>query len=262
MAAPGSRVTSRFMAIPSCKVTTQSRAYSGAIERLRPARNSARIAIRRSTLTLEEIMRRYVSTLIIVLAAGVALAARQTSKPAPSTTGHAGHEAPAKTSRMSTAAKIKMALSAGPADITRNAAVVEPGENGQMKQLRAGTNGWVCMVQPETMCLDKEWQGWADAFMTKKDPQIKAVGIGYMLRGDNGASNTDPFATGPTADNQWVVSPAHIMVLTPDTKQLDALPTDWKNGGPWVMWKGTKYAHIMVPTTAMSKAAPASARKK
>ena len=41
------------------------------------------------------------------------------------------------------------------------------------------------------------------------------------------------------------------MVLTPDTKQLDALPTDWHSGGPWVMWKGTKYAHIMVPTTAM-----------
>ena len=162
---------------------------------------------------------------------------------------------------MSTAAKIKKALSAGPADITRNAAVVEPGEKGQMKQLRAGTNGWVCMVEPETMCLDKEWQGWADAFMNKKDPQSKAIGIGYMLRGDNGASNTDPFATGPTPDNQWVVSPAHIMVLTPDTKQLDALPTDPKNGGPFVMWKGTKYAHIMVPVTAMPKTPTATAKK-
>lgn len=77
------------------------------------------------------------------------------------------------------------------------------------------------------------------------------VGIAYMLKGDKGASNTDPFATAPTATNQWVVSPAHLMVLTPDTNQLAALPTDPHNGGPWVMWKGTKYAHIMVPTVPM-----------
>jgi hypothetical protein len=49
------------------------------------------------------------------------------------------------------------------------------------------------------------------------------------------------------------------MVLTPDTNQLEALPTDPHNGGPWVMWKGTKYAHIMVPTVPMP--AQAAARK-
>ena len=27
------------------------------------------------------------------------------------------------------------------------------------------------------------------------------------------------------------------------------LSTDPKNGGPWVMWKGTPYAHIMAPVT-------------
>jgi hypothetical protein len=26
-------------------------------------------------------------------------------------------------------------------------------------------------------------------------------------------------------------------------------------GGPWVMWKGTPYAHIMVPTASMAKSA-------
>jgi hypothetical protein len=85
------------------------------------------------------------------------------------------------------------------------------------------------------MCLDKQWQNWADAWANKKDPSITAVGIGYMLSGDEGASNTDPYAIAPTADNQWVVAPAHVMVLTPDTGQLNALPTDPHNGGPWVM---------------------------
>ena len=83
--------------------------------------------------------------------------------------------------------------------------------------------------------------------MNKTDPQIKTMGVAYMLRGDKGASNTDPYAKGPTADNQWVVSPPHIMVLVPDPKLLDTLPTDPHTGGAWVMWKGTKYAHIMLP---------------
>ena len=83
------------------------------------------------------------------------------------------------------------------------------------------------------MCLDKEWQKWAEAWMNKSQPKITSTGIAYMLRGDNGASNTDPFATKPTADNQWVVTPAHIMVLYADPKMLDAYPTDPKSGGPW-----------------------------
>src|SRR5438128_12322499 len=165
---------------------------------------------------------------------------------------HDEHTAAAPAKKMTNAEKIRIATSAGPVDITKNAAVMDVGADGKMVELRKGTNGWMCMAQPEAMCLDKQWQNWADAWMTKKDPKITGVGIGYMLRGDKGASNTDPFATGKTASNDWVVSPPHIMVLTPDSKQLDALPTDWHSGGPWVMWKGTKYAHIMVPTTPMA----------
>jgi hypothetical protein len=44
-----------------------------------------------------------------------------------------------------------------------------------------------------------------------------------------------------------------MMVAVPDPQQLDAFPTDPRSGGPWVMWKGTKYAHLMVPTAAMPK---------
>jgi hypothetical protein len=114
------------------------------------------------------------------------------------------------------------------------------------------------------MCLDKEWQAWGDAWMNKKDPpKPKSVGVAYMLKGDKGASNTDPFATGPTSNNEWVVSPSHIMVLLPDPKMLDAFSTDPKSGGPWVMWKGTPYAHLMVPVApkATAKAgAPGMAR--
>ena len=167
-------------------------------------------------------------------------------------------------SKISDAAKIARAMSAAPPEISRKATILDVGADGQMKQLRAGTNGWVCMSESSgaPMCLDKQWQAWADAWINKSDPQIKNVGIAYMLKGDNGASNTDPYAEKATVDNQWIVSGPHVMILTPDTALLDALPTDPNTGGPWVMWKGTKYAHIMVPTAAMPKQPAAKAAGK
>ena len=165
----------------------------------------------------------------------------------------------------SDAAAIAKATSAAPPDIGRHAAVMGAGPDGKMKELRAGTNGWMCMLDlvGDSMCLDKEWQAWGAAWMDKKTPpKPKSVGVAYMLNGDKGASNTDPYAKKATADNQWVVSGPHIMILPTELSQLDAYPTDWTKGGPWVMWKGTPYAHIMVPTTAMPKSSKAPASKK
>jgi len=174
--------------------------------------------------------------------------------------GEAGKAGPAKPAA-SAQQKVSNAMSAAPAEISKNATIMDWPESpgGQPKQLRAGTNGWVCYPNTPTefkgasaedpMCLDKQWQIWAEAWMSKQPPKLTATGVAYMLRGDKGASNTDPFATGPAADNHWVVSPPHIMVLFPDTMALDVYPTDPTGGGPWVMWKGTPYAHLMVPVS-------------
>jgi hypothetical protein len=83
--------------------------------------------------------------------------------------------------------------------------------------------------------------------MNKKAFKAKQVGIGYMLAGDAGASNIDPYAIARTPDNQWVVEGPHAMVLVPDPAQLEGLPSDPNSGGAYVMWKGTPYAHIMIP---------------
>ncbi len=37
------------------------------------------------------------------------------------------------------------------------------------------------------------------------------------------------------------------MIIVPDVEMLAGLPTDPHSGGPWVMYKGTPYAHIMIP---------------
>jgi hypothetical protein len=151
---------------------------------------------------------------------------------------------------MSVKAKIAEAMSAGPADLVKNAAVVD--WDGTV--LREGSNDWTCFpdVKPQPgitpMCLDQQWMKWADAWMNKKDATgVTDIGIAYMLRGGWDASNTDPYATEPAEGDDWVLSGPHLMVITPDPAALDNLPTDPHSGGPWVMFKGTPFVHIMIP---------------
>ncbi|HET6569419.1 MAG TPA: hypothetical protein VFG50_15735 [Rhodothermales bacterium] len=153
-------------------------------------------------------------------------------------------------------ALITSALSAAPPEVAAGATVIDMDKN----VLRQGTNGWVCMPDmPDVpnntpMCLDQTWLEVIDAWMNKREPNFSGIGISYMLQGDLPVSNVDPFATAPTADNEWVQSgPPHIMVVVSDHKLLEGLPTDPNNGGPWVMWKGTPYAHIMIPTIPRTK---------
>ena len=200
---------------------------------------------------------------LLIIIATLTVAAQEKAKPDESK-AKSGHETMTKGGTSPDAAKIARAMSAAPPSISKNATIMEMTADGKMKQLRDGTNGWMCLVEADgtPMCLDKEWQAWADGWMNKKEPQVKSIGLAYMLKGDKGASNTDPYADKATADNHWVVSGPHVMVVLPDTSQLDALPTDPWNGGPWVMWKGTKYAHIMMPTVPTPKPAAAKASTK
>ncbi|MBW3535105.1 MAG: hypothetical protein KY453_07805 [Gemmatimonadetes bacterium] len=150
-----------------------------------------------------------------------------------------------------TQASIRSALSAAPASVAAHAAVMLP--TGEM--LREGTNGFVCIPDdPDVpnnapMCLDAAWRELIDALMNQRAPRISGIGIAYMLQGDMPVSNVDPYATAPTADNAWIQSgDPHIMIVTSDAAALEGLSTDPDSGGPFVMWKGTPYAHIMVPT--------------
>jgi hypothetical protein len=204
-----------------------------------------------------------IATGLRIIIATLTVAAQEKAKPDESR-AKSGHETMTKGGTSPDAAKIARAMSAAPPSISKNATIMEMTSDGKMKQLRDGTNGWMCLVEADgtPMCLDKEWQAWADGWMNKKEPQVKSIGLAYMLKGDKGASNTDPYADKATADNHWVVSGPHVMVVLPDTSQLDSLPTDPWNGGPWVMWKGTKYAHIMMPTVPMPKPAAAKASTK
>ncbi len=144
---------------------------------------------------------------------------------------------------------VQSALAAAPAHVADHATVM----SWDQRTLRPGTNGWTCLPDvPETpgndpMCLDEAWMQWAAAWQTHGPVSIDRVGLAYMLQGGTDASNTDPWATEPAAGEAWVHSGPHVMVIVPNAADLDGLSTDPDNGGPWVMWKGTPYAHIMMP---------------
>lgn len=153
-------------------------------------------------------------------------------------------------------ALITNALSAAPASVAAGATVM----GHDRRVLRQGTSDWVCMPDmPDVpnnapMCLDAPWRSFMDALMNKRTPTVTRIGFAYMLQGDMPVSNTDPFATAPTSTNQWIQrGDPHVMVLLPDPRLLEGLPTDPKSGGPFVMWKGTPYAHIMLPVTSPPK---------
>jgi hypothetical protein len=143
---------------------------------------------------------------------------------------------------------IARALSAAPEAVAKGAAVIRVEENGSMRTLRSGNNGFTCMIMgTDKMCNDSNSMEFIDAVMKHVPPPDK-VGISYMLAGDEGASNTDPYATGKTADNHWIVTGPHIMVFGPPSKALGYTKAqDPDPSKPYMMWAGTPYEHAMIP---------------
>lgn len=148
-------------------------------------------------------------------------------------------------------AMIKNALSAAPAAIAAGAAVMDAEGN----VLREGTNGYTCLPDnPDSpgnspMCLDGPWMAWAHAWMSGEEaPTVETIAFGYMLQGGNPASNIDPNAKERTDDNEWIETDGpHIMLLAP-LSALEGMSHDPNSGEPYVMWRGTSLAHLMVPT--------------
>ncbi len=143
---------------------------------------------------------------------------------------------------------IAKAKSAAPTSLSDNATVMI---NGNMAV--KGSNGWICM--PDTMpsdgmpmCNDALWMKMLDAVSNKKDFTATGIGISYMLKGDIGAgvSNSDPYHPDPKNAPDYVETGPHLMIIVPKAL-LKGITDDPKTGGPYVMWKDTPYAHIMVP---------------
>jgi hypothetical protein len=145
---------------------------------------------------------------------------------------------------------VKLLAEAAPAEVVGGATILNMNEDGSTKVVKQGTNGWTCMDPGGApMCADEGGMEWGKAYMSK-GPAPQKLGFIYMLRGDNGASNTDPYATGETADNHWIKTGPHVMIVGAAAKpMMQGYPRDAKADPekPYVMWAGTPYEHIMLP---------------
>jgi hypothetical protein len=146
-------------------------------------------------------------------------------------------------------ARIAQARSAAPAAVSKDATIVVDGET-----VVEGSNGWVCM--PDLMpgdnapvCIDEVWQQMLTAVGAKAQYAATRIGVSYMLPGDpkgSGVSNSDPYHPKPTEAEDYVETGPHLMIIVPKAA-LKGVSDDPSSGGPYVMWKDTDYAHLMVP---------------
>lgn len=143
-------------------------------------------------------------------------------------------------------ALIDQARSAAPSMVSDDATIVYQGN-----VLVEGTNDWVCM--PETMpgdnspiCNDATWMSMLQAVGSKGPFEANKIGISYMLGGDGGVSNSDPYHSDPMNADDFIKEGPHLMLIVPK-ESLEGITDDPHAGGPYVMWGDTPYAHIMIP---------------
>lgn len=162
--------------------------------------------------------------------------------------------------------KIWAYSSAAPSFIAANCSVVDV--DGTV--LREGTNGWTAMAANPRGMADPEngWKDpheampmvgdapamqWAMAYMGGKTPEMDTDGWAWMLHGDMGEDNRKPKVIDEDgvikakADEEWIESGAHLMLLPKDPASLEGQTTDFNSGAPYVMFKGTGYDHLMIP---------------
>jgi hypothetical protein len=159
--------------------------------------------------------------------------------------------------------QITTAESAAPSSIS-GAATIAVNENGKLRTLREGTNGWTCLTSfpasstqaaemaGKPICVDKNGLEWIQAWMEHKNPPANRISAAYMLQGVS-ASALDPFATGRQQGTSWIQVGPHVMVLGAKglREGLSAsVPTGKSRidtSKPFVMWPGTPYEHLMIP---------------
>ena len=161
---------------------------------------------------------------------------------------HQGGHANEHESGLTRAQKIKVATAAAPSNVSDNALVLDSDNT----VLREGDNGWICMVgtppsYENPMCVDAPWQRWLEAFVNQKPykNESDSIGISYMLIGDIPVDNDNPMNL-DESKGTWVQEGPHLMVLVPQELFGD-LPRTPYEGGAYVMWEGSDFAHIMVP---------------
>jgi hypothetical protein len=161
-------------------------------------------------------------------------------------------EASGTTETPANAEMIERAMSAAPRFVSERATIYE--SLGNRTVLREGTNGFFCFPEfgppKRPFCMEQEGLDLLEALMAKKSPPPRSkVSVLYALQGLYPGTNEDPLAP-PEEQAKHVQTDGgpHIALLVPDAKVFEGITTNPQEGRPWVMYKGTPYEHLMVPT--------------
>jgi len=157
--------------------------------------------------------------------------------------------------KMSKEQLIKLALSAAPELISRDATVMIPGADGKMVAAKKGTNGFTCLPdldgqeKPDPICGDAATFQWANDYMSSAPkPSNTVPGIAYMGQGGwhwekDGKILLD-------SENKMgakrVKEPPHWMLFWPVDSMASGIPSLPNKWGTYVMFNGTPYAHLMI----------------
>lgn len=151
---------------------------------------------------------------------------------------------------------IESAMSAGPAEVSAHATI----QDWEGNVLREGSNSWTCLPDNpgsagvDPWCADEVWMGFLGAMSKGEAPSYSSVGVAYMLVGDSPVDNSVPGPCLADAPDNCVSDPGpHLMLLVPGENGLSSYTSDFKSGGPWVMWADTPYQHLMVPLEDRAK---------
>lgn len=154
---------------------------------------------------------------------------------------------------MSSEEQIKLALSAAPPHIAKDAAVLVFGEDGNLKEGKPGTNAFTCiptvmnLPDPDPMCMDaavKQW--WEDLMNNAPKPSNSVPGIAYMARGGSHWEKGKRVVMKEEPGAKIVKEPPHWMIMWPFEAKTTMLPSAPNSSGVYVMFDGTPYAHLMV----------------
>src|SRR2546426_11736506 len=127
---------------------------------------------------------------------------------------------------MSQDEQIKLALSAAPPHIAKDAAVLVFGADGKLKEGRPGTNGFTCiptvmnLPDPDPMCMDaavKQW--WGDLMNNAPKPSNTVPGIAYMARGGSHWEKDGRVVMKEEPGAKIVKEPPHWMIMWPRSEE-------------------------------------------
>ncbi len=154
---------------------------------------------------------------------------------------------------MSQEQQIKLALSAAPPHIAKEASVKLTGEDGKLTEVRKGTNGFTCIPtvnlrpEPDPMCFDPAVGQWVEALQADAPkPTNTLPGIAYMARGGFHWERDGKAMMKQEPGAKLVKEPAHWMLMWPFDSKTTGLPTLPNQSGVWIMFDGTPYAHLMI----------------